>query len=65
MSAVHDQLAAAGISKADLQRALNRDNWGKLVNALPIITALSAVVSTWPEPPPKPDLAPRAEIEGY
>ena len=45
----HQVLEEAGIDKARLQTTLDGENWGRLVHAFETVTAIAALLATWPE----------------
>ena len=47
----HEICVEQGVDRARLQAALDsKDNWGKMTHAFEFLTAVSAVLASWPEP---------------
>lgn len=50
MKQAHELCVEQGVDRARLKAALDsNDNWGKMVHAFEYLTAVSAVLASWPE----------------
>ena len=50
MKQAHELCVKQGVDRARLKAALDsNDNWGKMVHAFEFLTAVAAVLDSWPE----------------